>query len=73
MTNAEQTKNDYYREATKLLSDIPKALQAFEQSWQAGNFRNAYLVAHDAERQLDLKWPPEQSKLREDFYWLYVN
>jgi len=73
MTDIEQVKNEYHKEMTRLLSGIPEALQAFERAWQSGKFREAHLIVHDTVRQLDLKLSTEQEKIRESFYWLFVN
>jgi hypothetical protein len=73
MSDIEQVKKEYHREATTLLSGFPEILQAFEQAWQAGQFRQAHLVIHDATRQLVLKYSPQQEKAFYDFYCLFVS
>jgi hypothetical protein len=73
MNDNEQVKNEYHKEAIKLLSAFPDALKAFEKEWLSENFRQAFLIVHKATRQLDAKRSPEQEKLFERFYWLFVN
>ena len=73
MTDIDQVKRDYHKEAEKLLSPFPEVLQAFEQAWQSDEFRRAHLIIHDATRQLDLKYSSDQEKAFYDFYCLFVS
>jgi hypothetical protein len=72
MTNIEQVKEEYHKEATRLLSNFPEILEAFEQAWQSDEFRTAHLIVHDATGQFDLKYSPEQEKAFYNFYCLFV-
>jgi hypothetical protein len=73
MTNIEQIKMDYHKEATNLLSGFPETMKSFEFAWQTGKFREAYLLVHNTVQRLEIVLSPEQNKIWEDFYWLFVN
>ena len=73
MNDAEQIKREFHEEVTGLLSSFPEVLHTFDQTWRSGNFRESYLIVHNAIRQFGLESSLEQSKVWEDFYWLFVN
>jgi hypothetical protein len=73
MTNPDQIKGEYHKVIQHLLSDQPDIFQKFEEFWRVGEYRKASLIANDAIRELQLKLSPEQMKVDEDFYWVFVN
>jgi hypothetical protein len=73
MTPTQKIKEEYLDHIRKLLYDYPDVLRTFEQLWQTGKLREAYLCVDEAVRKLGIALSPEQRKVDEAFYWEVVN
>lgn len=69
----EKIKEEYLNHTRKLLCDHPDVLRTFEQLWQVGKLREAYLCADEAIRKSGIVLSSEQQKADEAFYWEVVN
>ena len=69
MTSFEELKANYLRSTRELLCDHSEELHIFEELWAADKLREAYLLATETARKLDLKRSAENDKADEDFYW----
>lgn len=73
MSIVESFKEEYLKEARKLLSGYPTELQIFEDQWKAGNYRAAYLTVDHSVRNFGLALTEEARRADEDFYWGVVH
>jgi len=73
MTTTDKIKEEYLNHTRKLLYDYPDVLRTFEQLWQSGKFREAYICVDEAVRKLGIVLSSEQRKADEAFYWEVVN
>jgi hypothetical protein len=73
MTTTEIIKSEYFKHTRNLLHDLPETLHKFEELWEAGKLREAYLCVDEIVRNQGIIRSPEQQKADEDFYWEVVN
>ncbi len=73
MTTTDKIKEEYFKHTRALLRGHPDALHQFEQLWQTGQLREAYLSVDEAVSKFSIVRSPEQQKADESFYWDVVN
>ena len=73
MTTTEKIKEAYLNHTRKLLHDYPDVLRAFEELWQEGKLREAYLCVGETVQKVGIVLSSEQRKVDESFYWEIVN
>ena len=73
MSIVENLKEEYLKEARKLLSGHPTELEIFEDRWRAENYRAAYLTVDHAVRNFGLSLTDEARRADEEFYWGVVH
>ena len=73
MIESERTKEAYLQQTLRLLASIPSVRSSFEEFWQRGNLREAYLAAEEGLRKFNITLSSEQRIIDEEFYWDFVN
>ncbi|MGO9134807.1 MAG: hypothetical protein ACLP8A_12295 [Methylovirgula sp.] len=73
MTDIEIVKKDFLNQTRELLSNHPKELRKFEDLWESGRLREAYVSVKEATEKLGLTPSRENRKTDEDFFWLYMH
>lgn len=63
----------YFNLVRDLFRNNPDTFRAFEDLWQAGKFREAYIVVDEAVQKLGLDLSIEQQKIDEAYYWAVIN
>lgn len=73
MSKIDQIKDQYLRQAQKLLSGHEEDLRTFEALWVAGKLREAYVFLSEAAKRLQLEQSEEDPKADENFFWTYMH
>ena len=73
MSNTDKIKTEYVRVARELLAGHPERRRIFDEFWDAGKFREAYLIVHETVQNSGISLSNEQRKTDEAFYWEFVN
>jgi hypothetical protein len=73
MTDIETIKKEFVKQTRELLSSYPEELGRFEELWDSGRLREAYVFVNDTTKKLGLIPSLENRKTDEDFFWLYMH
>jgi hypothetical protein len=73
MKQTEKIREDYFNQARSLLLNHPNALPTFDQLWQVGKFREAYLYIDEMVLKLNIVVSSDKRDIDEAFFWTVLN
>jgi len=72
MKKEDKIKKKFFLEMKKLLEKHQDVWAIFQSHWDREEYREAYLVVHEALRQLKIYPDGEYRKTDEDFFWSFI-
>jgi hypothetical protein len=73
MNKQDEIKMRFYTMVRDLLEKHQEHWTTFQLLWDAGEYRKAYLVLHEAVQHLRIELSEDYNGLDEEFYWYFIN
>ena len=67
-----ETKNEFYTLAKDIFTNN-ESQDIFETLWIKEEYRQAYLIYHEAKENSQQSLDKQQEKIDKEFYWIFVN